>query len=138
MYSNAIREYYQILERQGPGSLGAQFYSGIWNNLGCAMAGLFEFRKAGDCFYEAWKLVRTREMLRKYVSVLPLYLNDEEYTEKLRELGADKELTGRIQEYNLSIAQEAQAEGREKISRGGELSDQLKQIAEEYRRSALA
>ena len=138
MHSNAIREYYQILQRQGPGSLGAQFYSQIWNNLGCAMAGMFEFQKAGDCFYEAWKLVRTREMLRKYVSVLPLYLTDAQYRDRLKELGADRELTGRIQEYNLSIAREAKEASREKIERAASPGMLLSQIKEEYCRSAGA
>ena len=86
MFARAIGIYRRILEKKGPGRLGVQFYSSIWNNLGAAYAGLFQYDRAAECFLEAWKLGRTKEAFRKYVSVLPLYMSEQEYEKKLKEL----------------------------------------------------
>ena len=134
MYANAVNEYFQILERQSPGSLGAQFYAGIWNNLGCAFARMFRFEDAANCFLEAWKLTRTREMLRKYVSTLPLYLEDAQYRARMKELGADPQLAERIQEYNLRICEKAGAENEKRHKEEPDPAEHLAFLKEEYRR----
>ena len=137
MYASAISEYYQILERKSPANTGAAFYSGVWNNLGCAFARQFMFEDAANCFYKAWKLVRTKEALRKYVSVLPLFMDEKEYREKLKELGADEHLAEVIQEYNLKIAQSARDES-ERLLREHPQSDVfLNELKESYRRGQL-
>ncbi len=110
MYSEAVREYRRILRHQNPGSVGAEFYAGIWNNLGAALARSFRFEEAASSYLEAWKLSHTKEMLRKYVSALPLYLDEETYQAKLKDLGADAALIRRIQEYNAKMAAQAQQE----------------------------
>ena len=107
-YTAAITAYRKILTRNSsPSSLGAQFYASVWNNLGCAYALQFRYRNAADCFLSAWKLVRSREMMRKYVSTLPLFLDEKEYRDTLESLGADPVLIEKIQEYNLKIAADA-------------------------------
>lgn len=136
MYSNAMHEYYQILERRGPGNLGAQFYAEIWNNLGCAYARMFLFEDAAECFLRGYKQVETKEMLRRYVSVLPLYLSDEEYKKKLKALKADPHLVSRIQEYNSKICQNiAQIEENMEISEETE-EELIRQMRADYCRSA--
>ena len=135
MYENAAAEYLQIIGRQGPGSLGTGFYSGIWNNLGCAYARMFRFGNAADCFYQAWKLGRTKETLRKYVSVLALYMDEDNYREKLEKLGADKELIRAISEYNEQIARNAAQNSRRMVPKADGLKEQLNILKEEYRRS---
>jgi tetratricopeptide (TPR) repeat protein len=103
-YTAAISAYRKILNRNSsPSSLGAQFYALVWNNLGCAYALQFRYSNAADCFLSAWKLVRSREMMRRYVSTLPLFLDEKEYRVKLESLGADPVLIEKIQEYNLKI-----------------------------------
>ena len=134
MYANAVNEYYQILERQSPGSLGTQFYSGIWNNLGCAFARMFRFEDAAGCFLEAWKLMRSKEMLRKYVSTLPLYLDDVQYRARMNELGADPELADRIQEYNLRVCEKAGEENEKWRKAMPDPFEHLNYLKEEYRR----
>lgn len=135
MYANAMHEYYQILARRGPGNLGAQFYAEIWNNLGCAYARLFLFEEAGDCFLRAWKQVRTKEMLRKYVSILPLYLSEEQYKSKLETLGADSYLIARIQEFNSRLCESAAVKRR--VRKGMEdMGQTMEELKEEYRRSS--
>ena len=61
MYGRAVSEYREILKRKNPGKLGVQFYAAIWNNLGAAYAGMLDFRRAADCFLEAYHLSRTKE-----------------------------------------------------------------------------
>lgn len=61
------------------GKLGVQFYGAIWNNLGVAYAGLFRFEQAAECFLEAYRLTKTKETFRKYISALPLFLSGKEY-----------------------------------------------------------
>ena len=60
MYGRAVSEYREILKRKNPGKLGVQFYAAIWNNLGAAYAGMLDFRRAADCFLEAYHLTRTK------------------------------------------------------------------------------
>ena len=136
MYSNAMHEYEQILNRRGPGNLGAQFYAEIWNNLGCAYARMFLFEDAADCFLKGYRQAGTKELLRRYVSVLPLYLSDEEYRKKIKEVGADSQLVARIQEYNSKICRNlSQAEENPEISRE-EAREMIGRIREDYCRSA--
>ena len=136
MHATAVNEYLRILDRQGPGGGGAAFYSEIWNNLGCAFARMFRFEQAADCFRKAWKLARTKETLRKYVSVLPLYLSAEEYRQALGRLGADEELIRLIQEYNKSLGEHARERNERRKRKAAAPLDQLEQLKEDYRRSA--
>lgn len=103
MYARAIWEYRRILQRKNSGKLGTQFYASVWNNLGSAYAGLYRFRQASECFRESYSLMKTKEMFRRYVSTLPLFLSEEEYQKKLGELRADPYLVGKIQEYNAHV-----------------------------------
>ncbi len=134
MFDDAVREYRQILNNRQPGSLGASFYAGIWNNLGVAHARTFRFKEAADCFLEAWQLTHTKEMLRKYVSVLPLYLSPEAYQKKLKTLGADEALIDRIQEYNVHAADKALG-GKAGALQAEEAQEKLRALCDEYRRS---
>ena len=136
MYSSAMHEYYQILDRKGPGKLGSQFYAEIWNNLGCAYAHMFRFKEAADCYLTAWRQTRTKELLRKYVSALPLYLPEEEYKKKLQELGADSGLISKIQEYNSKILQEPSQAINQSYAEHENVGKLLEELKEEYRRSS--
>ena len=103
MYARAISEYRRILERKNPGKLGTQFYAAVWNNLGSAYGGLFQFERAAECFWESYGLLKTKETFRKYISALPLFMTEEEYQKKLKELRADSYLIQKIQEHNAKI-----------------------------------
>ena len=136
MYGNAVNAYLKILSRQQPGNLGSSFYTQVRNNLGCAYARMFRFEKAAECFLTVYKSTGTREMLRKYISALPLYLDEEEYGKRLEELGADQEVVEMLQEYNLGICEAAREETDRLKEEGVTLQEQLEHIKEEYRRSA--
>ena len=135
MYPSALNEYLRILKRQKPGNLGSAFYTQIRNNLGCTYARMFRFEEAAECFFSAWKNSGTREMLRKYVSVLPLFLNEEEYERRLQELGDARQDAALFQEYNVQICEEARAKAAQIREGDRSLTQQLEDIKEEYRRS---
>ena len=133
----AITAYRRILNRKAEGNLGTAFYSSVWNNLGCAYAQQFRFRDAADAFLEGWKLAQTRELMRRYVSTLPLFLSDEEYREKLSSIGADGMLIGKIQEYNASVAREAEERIASRRNPGEDPEKELEHLKNEYRRGAF-
>lgn len=135
MFARAIREYDQILSRRNPGKLGTQFYAAIWNNLGCAYAGLFQFEQAAQCYQESYSLMKTKETFRKYVSALPLFLSEEEYQKKLSDLHADTYLVQKIQEYNAKVL--SRREFQEELARSleGSRATLVKDLKEEYCRS---
>lgn len=136
MFARAVSVYRRVLEKKGPGRLGVQFYSSVWNNLGSAYAGLFRYDKAAECFLESWKLGKTKEAFRKYVSALPLYLSGQEYEEKLKELDADSYLVQRIQEYNAELCRKADAQKKVEEILSGDLDEYLEELKRQYRRSA--
>ena len=129
--------YRGILDNRNAGRLGAPFYSSVWNNLGCALARQFCFREAADAFLNGWKTFQTRELMRRYVSTLPLFLSEEEYRKKLEEFGADSVLAGKIQEYNAACAKRAEEKAAAKSSMARESAVELEELREAYRRSAL-
>lgn len=135
MYARAIWEYRQILERKNPGKLGAQFYAAVWNNLGSAYAGLFQFERAAECFWESYGQMKTKETFRKYVSALPLFLTEEEYQKKLEELRADDYLVQKIQEYNAKICSQSEFQKERERICGQDLGSLLPELKEEYCRS---
>lgn len=128
--------YQGILENRSEGKLGAPFYASVWNNLGCALARQFLFEEAADAFLNGWKTSQSRELMRKYVSTLPLFLSDEEYRKRLEEFGADSVLTGKIQEYNAAAARKAQEKVRSRSMQEADSAAVLEELKEEYRRSA--
>lgn len=135
MYGRAIGEYQRILARKNPGKLGVQFYAAVWNNLGAAYAGLFQYERASECFLEVWNLTRTKEAFRKYVSTFPLYLSEEEYQKKLKELDADPHLVQKIQEHNAKLCLQAKAPERVQVILEGEPERFVEELKEQYCRS---
>ena len=135
MYARAIGEYRGILKRRNPGKLGTQFYAAVLNNLGAAYAGLFQFAAAADCFRESYELSRTREALRKYVSVLPLFLDEEEYRERVRQLNVDPDLVQSIQEYNAKLCESPELAKELAGAREREVGEILEELKGQYRRS---
>lgn len=91
MYMNAIQEYYQILKERNPGKLGVQFYASVLNNMAVAYGKLFLFEEAADCLWQSWQILQSKEVYRRYLLMLPLYLEEKEGKERLEELGEPAE-----------------------------------------------
>ena len=136
-YAAAIAAYKDILENGRSGNLGTLFYTSVWNNLGCAYARLFRFEEAAEAFLKGWKTGQSRELMRRYVSTLPLYLSGEAYQEKLAAIGADSVLIGRIQEYNAAKAKEAETHVDNRTDPAADPGAELEKLKEAYRRGAM-
>ena len=106
MYGNAIKEYYQILRERNPGNLGIQFYASILNNMAAAYAHLFLFEEAADCLWQSYGIVRSGEVWRRYLSVLPLFMDQEVYHSRLKELSVPKEQITKIETKNRALLKE--------------------------------
>ncbi len=136
-FQAACAQYQHILDNRSEGKLGAPFYASVWNNLGCALARQFRFQEAADAFLNGWKLFQSRELMRRYVSTLPLFLSDEEYMKTLEELGADSVLTNKIQEYNAAVAKRVTERVSTRNTSKKSSQEQLEELKEEYRRNAF-
>ncbi len=136
-YQAACAQYQKILDNRSEGKLGAPFYASVWNNLGCALCRQFRFKEASEAFLNGWKMFQSRELMRKYVSVLPLFLSDDEYRERMEKLGADSVLISKIQEYNAAVAKKVtqKVASRSNLSRSDEQI--LEELKDEYRRNAF-
>lgn len=135
MFARAIWEYRQILGRRNPGKLGTQFYAAVLNNMGAAYAGLFQFERAADCFWDSYGLMQTKETFRKYVSTLPLFLSEEAYQKKLKELRADSYLVQKIQEYNAKVCTQQPFLTELERMKQRDTAEIVEELKEEYCRS---
>ena len=135
MFARAIWEYGQILKRRNPGKLGTQFYAAVLSNMGAAYAGLFQFERAASCFWESYGMMKTKETFRKYVSTLPLFLSDEAYQEKLKEIGADTYLVQKIQEYNAKLCRQPEFTAALRRMCAREPEQVTEELKEQYCRS---
>lgn len=135
MFARAVWEYRRILERRNPGKLGTQFYAGVWNNLGAAYAGLFQFEAAAECFWESYSMMKTKETFRKYISALPLFLSEEAYQEKLKTLRADPYLVQKIQEYNAKVCRQPQFRAEAELINSRDTDEVIQEWKEQYCRS---
>ena len=55
-YNSAISCYEEIVYDKTDDTLGADFYAKVWNNMGTAYAGLFNYETAHKCFAKAFEL----------------------------------------------------------------------------------
>lgn len=132
MYGNAIREFYQILKERNPGNLGVQFYAAVLDSMAAAYGHLFLFEEAADCLWQSYGIVRSQKTWEKYLSVLPLFLEKEEYRKKLKELSVPRAQINKIEAKNAGYIK-AEVPGKLKEQKP---EDFLARIKEKYYSSA--
>lgn len=103
VYGNAINEYYKILKSRNTGNLGTKFFASVLDNMAVAYARQFLFEEAADCLWQSYGIVRSGETWRRYLAVLPLYLNREEYRSRLEELVVAPEQVRKIEQRSADI-----------------------------------
>lgn len=91
MHSGAIHVYQEILETRNGGRLGIQFYASVLNNMAAAYARMFLFREAAECLWQSYEMVRSNNVYRRYLAILPWFMSEEEYRKRLDELRIPKE-----------------------------------------------
>jgi tetratricopeptide (TPR) repeat protein len=85
-YGNAIRMFRKILKERTSGSLGDPFYAEVLDSMAAAYGKLFLFEEAADCLWKSYEIVRSQQTWKRYLSLLPLFMDKESYREKLKEL----------------------------------------------------
>lgn len=109
MYVRAIEEYENLLRKRGKGRLGTQFYAAVLENMATAYAHLFRFEDAADCLWESYHALRSRKVYEKYLRLLPLFLPEERYRERIVQIKADRDLAAAMK----ADAETILREGRE-------------------------
>ena len=73
------------------GNLGGQFAGGIYHNMGCAYAKLFQMDEAIHCFSLAYEHLRTMASIKSYLYAVYMEYGEEALEDKARQLGVDDE-----------------------------------------------
>lgn len=154
-YVNAIKVYQKALfEKQEKHSseqdqLGGQFVGGIYHNMGCAYARLFQMEEAIGCFSKAYEHLRTMGSIKSYLYAVYMERGEEGFEKKARELSVEgeqwEEILGEIkktageiyetrdgQDYIKALAEKRQGhqDAYHKM-----LDDMLLRMTKEYHRS---
>lgn len=132
----AMTSYRRILRGDGQARMRASFLENVWNNLGCACARAFRFREAADAFLSGYRIGNSKQLLRKYVSVLPMYLGPEEYEKKVKETGADPVLLREIEKMNAGKAEDISERVRVRTRPDEDVKKAAERLFSEYRRCA--
>lgn len=134
MYVRAIEEYENILFTRSPGRLGTQFYAVVLENMATAYSHLFRFEEAADCLWESYSALKSRKVYDKYLCVLPLFLSEKRYQERLEEIKADRDHAEKMKEDTVAILREAQESRFAKEWDALPVKEQLAKLKEDYLR----
>lgn len=141
MYVNAIRDYQKLcseIEEQnrrsveagtGPGK-DAALLPGLYHNLGCAYAHLFQMENALEGFYKAWDLDRKENRLITYLLAFREVRTPLEYESRLSELSVNSTVRMEIKEKLEQFSRKPQ---REVYSQ--HVDEIIREITSEYHRS---
>ena len=107
MYVRAIGEYENILFTRSPGRIGTQFYAVVLENMAAAYAHLFRFEEAAECLWESYSTLKSRKVYDKYLRLLPLFLPEKRYQERLAEIMAVRDQAEAMMADTAAILREA-------------------------------
>ncbi|NCB92721.1 MAG: hypothetical protein EOM40_09170 [Clostridia bacterium] len=94
-YVNAIKVYQKALHDKAEGKpeesdqLGGQFIGGIYHNMGCAYARLFQMEEAVHCFSKAYEHLRTMASIKSYLYAVYMESGVQAFEDKSEELGIE-------------------------------------------------
>lgn len=132
MYVRAIEEYEKILLKRSPGRLGTQFYATVLENMAAAYARLFRFEEAADCLWESYSALKSRKVYEKYLRILPLFLSESRYRERLAQIKADRDHAATMRADTEAILREAQESRFAKEWDELPAREQLEKLKKEY------
>ena len=132
-YVIALQEYEKILSGQKRGKMGMQFYAVVQENMAAAYARLFEFEEAARCLWESYQTMKSKKVYEKYLRILPLFLSEKKYQERLEQIRADRKGAMELWEDSQSIIQEGM-EDDEKETRS---QDQWRQLTDHMKTEYL-
>lgn len=135
MHSGAIDVYQGILKNRNEGRIGIQFYASVLNNMAAAYARMFLFEEAANCLWQSYELVRSNAVYRRYLAVLPYFLDEQAYKKRLEELRIPKEQLDSIEEEKRQAMAEANSRMLFQDADYEELATFLEQEKKRYHKS---
>ena len=139
-YLMAEREYRQALSGMDPEE-NRILYASTLHNLGCALAGMFLYDQAADCFKRSYEAERRDETYMHYLGALRLGRSREEYAGLINTFKLDHTRAARLENEIMSILEERnEQEDIEALRKGGNAAGKLGEILEGWKsemRSAL-
>ena len=130
-YVIALQEYEKIIIQRKNGKMGMQFYAAVLENMAAAYARLFEFEEAARCLWESWNVMKSKKVYEKYLRMLPLFLTEKQYRQRLEQIKADRRNAMELWEDTKNIMQE----GALRDSDSGKTEvwkDKIEQMKKEY------
>lgn len=128
MYISAIAEYEKILEKRTNGRLNVQFYAEVMEQTAAAYARLFRFEEAADYLWESYQILHSRKIFEKYLKLLPLFLSEQRYQDRLKELHIQEDDALRFRnETEKILLNGAQAGNDDEAQDGEEFLEELRQ-----------
>lgn len=105
-YVIAMQEYEKIIEQQKNGKMGMQFYAAVLENMATAYARMFEFEEAAGYLWKSWLVMKSRKVYEKYLRILPLFLSEKQYQQRLEQIKADRSHAMELWEDTRNIMEE--------------------------------
>ncbi|MDO4522014.1 MAG: hypothetical protein Q4B57_02565 [Eubacteriales bacterium] len=131
-YTSAIAEYREILRKQSFARMGVQFYAVVLENMAAAYAKMFRFEEAAECLWESYQTLRSKKVYEKYLRLLPLYMTEKEWQNRLAEIKADRDEANRLRADNEAIFREAQESELTQAWEGRSMDEQVEALRAEY------
>lgn len=128
-YVTALQEYEKIAAGRKNGKMGMQFYAAVLENMAAAYARLFEFEEAARCLWDSWQVMKSKKVYEKYLRILPLFLTEKQYQQRLEQIRADRSGAMELWEDTRNIMQEweeTQPQALDKIQDWGARIEGLK------------
>lgn len=89
-YGNGIKVYEAILQSDEKTTLGSQFEGGVYHNMGCAYARLFQMDEALSCLQKAYERLHSKTALKSYLYAVYIARSKQDYEDAVREMGVDE------------------------------------------------
>ena len=128
----ALQEYEKILSGQKKGRMGMQFYAAVQENMAAAYARLFEFEEAARCLWESYQTMKSKKVYEKYLRILPLFLSEKKYQERLEQIRADRKAAMELWEDSQSMIQEGMEEDEKETRSQEQWKRQTELMKAEY------
>lgn len=95
-YGNGIKVYETILETTANTTMGSQFEGGVYHNMGCAYAKLFQTDEALQCLQKAYEMLHSKAALKSYLFAIYIARSQADYEAAAKELGVDDQTRAEI------------------------------------------
>lgn len=132
LFRNAITEYEKLLEKRHEGRIDRLFYADVQDHLAASYAHLFQFEDAAEHLWQSYELTKSRQTLEKYLKLLPLFLSENRYGQRIEEIGIKPSVAQECREEAEQLLLEGLERGKEQGQTKEDRSLLLKALKDDY------